>query len=353
MKEGRSIQELAIELQEQRSSMRDFKAPTNKIVHNNDGSFDLLDANGITTPDRHFGANNLFTQQLTGWADIPKKYADRMAAEAPELLSRNVNHWLQKTNETRLVRTLRGNGRAFLSHRYRVIDNIDVIQSVLPVFAEHGITSVSQEVTDNHLYIKAVNTRKTVEVKRGDKVQFGVVVSNSEVGLGAVHVDPLVYTLACLNGAIIADAGLRKFHIGRRLQELDESMEVFQDETIEADNKAFFLKLRDVVTASFDEIQMNDVLKSIEEGTKRKIGDGRFLQEVVEITSKKYGLNSMESEGILRKLIEGRDLTQWGLSSAITLYAQQVPSYERATDLEKLGGAIATLPEQEWEEIAY
>jgi len=108
--------------------------------------------------------------------------------------------------------------------------------------------------------------RRTTEVRKGDRVQFGVVVSNSEVGLGAVHVDPLVFVLACLNGAVVTDAGLRKFHIGRRLQELDEAVEVFQDDTVLADNRAFFLKLRDVVNAAFDETQMTDLLTAIEAG---------------------------------------------------------------------------------------
>lgn len=345
MKEGLSLQDLAIELQNQRASMRDFKAPTNQLSYDQDSMLHMGDEN-------HFTANNLFMRQLTAWADIPKKYVDRMQSDAPDLLSRNLNHWLKKNNETRLVRTIAGTARAFLSHRYRIIDNIDVVESVLPVFAEHQITTVSQQVTENHLYLKAVNTRKTFEIKRGDAVQFGVVVSNSEVGLGAVHVDPLVYRLVCDNGAIMADAGLRKFHIGRRLQELDESMEVFKDETIEADNKAFFLKLRDVVTAAFDETQMMDVMKSIEEGTNRKLGEGRFLEEVVEVTSTRYGLNGLESEGILRRLIEGRDLTQWGLANAVTNLANSTSDYERATDLERLGGTIMTLPEKEWEEIA-
>lgn len=352
MREGRTLQELAVELDRQRKSMRDFKAPTSLMSMDPEGGIGLLDANGMIPSGNTFRTNDLFLRQMTGWAEIPKKYVDRMAAEAPELLARNINHWLQQNNETRLVRTMDNSARAFLSHRYRIIDNIDVVEAVLPIFAERGITTVSQEVTDSHIYLKAVNTRKTVEIKRGDKVQFGVVISNSEVGLGAVHVDPLVYTLACLNGAIIADAGLRKFHIGRRMQELDETAEVFKDDTVAADNKAFYLKLRDVTEAAFDEAHMGEVLQAIEAGQDRKIGDGKRLEEVIEVTSEKYGLNDHESDGVLRRLIEGHDLTQWGLSSAITLFAQQVKTYERATELEKLGGTIAVLPEPEWREIA-
>ena len=344
MKEGRSLVELAEELTRQRQSMRDFKAPTKKLALESD--------NSLTIGKEIFHTNHLFLNQLAGWAGIPKKYFDRMQAEAPQLLARNVNHWLEAQSETRLVRTMDHTARAFLSHRYRCIDNVDIVETVLPVFEEYGIASVSQEVTLNHLYLKAVNERRTVDLKVGEKVQFGVCISNSEVGLGAVHVDPLVLTLSCLNGAVIADSGLRKFHIGRRVEQLEESFEVFQDDTVLADNKAFFLKLRDVVKAALDEATMTEIVDAINEGAQRRIGDGKNLEEVVEITSSKYGLSQLEADGVLRRLIDGRQMNQWGLSSAITAMAQTVDSYERSTDLEKLGGEILTLPETEWRELA-
>lgn len=353
MKTGQSLQELGQELERQRAAARDFKAPTNRLTYDADGRLGLLDQNGMLSTDRQFGTNPLFRSQLATWAGIPKKYVDLMAAEAPELLAQNLNHWLQAGGETRLVRTLDGQARAFLSHRYRVLDNVDVVGAVLPTLAERGVEFVSQAVTPDHLYLKAVSRKKTFEVRKGDKVQFGVVVSNSEVGLGAVHVDPLVYTLTCLNGATIAAAGLRKFHIGRKAEELEESVEVFQDDTRAADDKAFFLKLRDVVTAALDEAQMTEVLAAVSAGATRRLGQGRKIEEVVEVTAKRFALNETEADGVLRRLIDGADLTQWGLSSALTLYAQDDKlTYERATELERAGGAVAVMDEETWAEVA-
>ena len=69
-----------------------------------------------------------------------------------------------------------------------------------PLFAGiEDVEIVSSEVTEAKLYLKIVNHR--VEAKCiGDIVQAGVVISNSEIGLGAVAFFPLVYTLACTNG---------------------------------------------------------------------------------------------------------------------------------------------------------
>ncbi|HLZ07946.1 MAG TPA: DUF932 domain-containing protein, partial [Chloroflexota bacterium] len=90
---------------------------------------------------------------------------------------------------------------------------------------------------------------------------------------------------------------------------------------------------------------------AVAEGATRRLGT-RKLEEVVEVVGKKHGLNETEEDGILRHLIDGGDLTQWGLANAITAYSQAVPSYERATELEKVGGNVMTLDESQWKEVA-
>ena len=70
-------------------------------------------------------------------------------------------------------------------------------------------------MTENRLYLKIVNHRLEMEVVPGDYVQAGVVISNSEVGLGSVSVQPLVYRLLCINGMVVNDMGERKNHVGR------------------------------------------------------------------------------------------------------------------------------------------
>jgi uncharacterized protein DUF932 len=348
MKQGQTLPELAQELQRQALATRDFKLPTKLLNFEADQSVRFK----VGDRTEQFTSTPLFIEQLaTKWAGIPKKYVDKMATDAPELLAQNVNHWLEADSEPRLVRTLDGSARAFLSPRYRVIDNAGVVAAILPTFQRHSIVTMSAAVTEARLWLKGVNQKRTVEVRKGDAVQFGVAISNSEVGLGAVRVDPLIYRLVCTNGAIVPDSGMRKFHIGRKLDELDESHEVFRDETRQADDKAFFLKLRDVVEAAFDEVAMADVFKAVQEGTTRRIGTGKKLEDVVELTGKRYGFHETEAEGVLRALIDGGDLTQYGLANAVTAYSQSIEKYERATELEKAGGALLTLTESEWKEV--
>jgi hypothetical protein len=59
------------------------------------------------------------------------------------------------------------------------------------------------------------------------------------------------------------------------------------------------------------------------------------------------------SGGILDMLSKKYDPTQWGLANAITEYAQaDVLSYEDATTLERVGGAVLELPAEKWDLIA-
>ena len=63
---------------------------------------------------------------------------------------------------------------------------------------------------------------------------------------------PLLFRLVCSNGLIAADRSLRKT-TWDALGAEDERIQVYQDDTLRADDKAFFLKVRDVVQAAVSE----------------------------------------------------------------------------------------------------
>jgi hypothetical protein len=118
----------------------------------------------------------------------------------------NVDTWLHHEPELRMVRTLDGQARAFLSDRYRRLDNYDLREHVLPMLQRlPDARFESTELTPTRLYLKVVTPRVQIEIQPGDIVQAGVVISNSEVGQGTLSVQPLVYRLICRNGLIAAD----------------------------------------------------------------------------------------------------------------------------------------------------
>ena len=181
-------------------------------------------------------------------------------------------------------------------------------------------------------------------------MQSGIVISNSEVGHGAVAVYPLVYRLVCSNGMIAADAGQRKYHVGRSM-EADMNFEVFRDDTVAADDKAFMLKLRDIVKAATDEARFHQIVSRMRDATEVKITGVNDIPKVVELAVSEYGVNKTETNGVLRHLIEGGELSLFGISSAVTRYSQDVESYDRATDLEVIGWNLLGMSSMMWHRI--
>jgi hypothetical protein len=54
---------------------------------------------------------------------------------------------------------------------------------------------------------------------------------------------------------------------------------------------------------------------------------------------------------VLHHLSRGRDFTRYGLQAAITRASADIAEYERATELERLGGRIILLPPSEWDAL--
>ena len=156
MKQGiKTVKKLYDELERQRSARQDILASTKSIKFNSDsrGSIVSVDAGDKLLP---FAVSDLAHAQIADRLNIPKKYYDRMRAENPALLDANVNAWLINEPETRMLRTLDGRLRAFLSNRYRRLDNLELLDHVLPVIAQmKGCEIISCDVTETHLYLKA------------------------------------------------------------------------------------------------------------------------------------------------------------------------------------------------------
>lgn len=178
----------------------------------------------------------------------------------------------------------------------------------MPIISEmQGARIESCELTDTRMYIKVVNERIQTEVVPGDIVQAGILISNSEVGMGSVSVKPLIYRLVCTNG-MVADVGVGKRHVGRINESVDGDFGIFRDETIEADDRAFLMKIEDTVRAAVDEARFNALVQKLRDAKEAPILPAA-APKVVELAAKEFNIRQNESEGILGHLIAGGDLS--------------------------------------------
>lgn len=344
MQTGLNLTELAAKLTAQQGEKKDFIADTRDlsvVVENdvprlqlaNQGTFDIR-------PVAH--------NQLAEYTKVPARYYDRMATEAPDLLAQNVNLWLGRHKpERRMVRTLKSIGaRAFLSDKFQRIENFEMAETTLQVLSEFPqVQVVSSEATERRLYIQFVIPTIQAEVKVGDVVQAGGVISNSEIGLGAASVAGMIWRLWCLNGAK-SPTSFRKTHVGRRI-EGDEI--AWSEETVKSDDATVLLKIRDTVRQIVDETHFRAQVAKLSDYAGVKVtGDPA---RAVEVLAQKVGVNETEKGGLLRSLIEGGDLSAWGVINAVTAQAHHASSYDRAVEFEEAGGKLIELPKAEWREI--
>lgn len=352
MQTGKNLSDLAATVMAQADMRHDFLAATKAT------SVDVVDGKArlVVENEGSYRLNETAMSQIGEWAGVPAKYAARMAAEAPELMAQNFNHWLHSADDSRMVRTWRNGShiaRAFLSDRFRRIDNDLVLGTIVETLGaiEEQVGRIelrSMEVTERRLYIQAVFPRLEGEVGKGDVVQAGVSITNSEIGYGAFSVSPLVFRLVCLNGLIMPDGRLRANHVGRRL---DAEAITYQSDTIMADNRALSLKARDTILAAASEATLTSHL-----GKLRALTEGEQIArpvEAVRVLGNELGLTQERSNRVLESLIKGGDMSRWGVLNALTAQAHDTSlSYDDAYAFEQAGAKVLDLPRKEWVRIA-
>jgi len=369
MKTGRTLQQLAAEVERQTEAKRDLIAPVSAVSVDVDHLPEQLSPQGevvrpeVIVPrldlkgDGAFGIGEIAHHQIATDTSIPIPFYDRLRADYPALWARTVNTLIPAIpaprgalSARRMVRTLDGKARAWLSDSYRPLDNYELLGSALPVFGEYGdrLRFASMELTERRMYLKVISTELEAEIKtlaRGDVVRGGVVISNSEIRFGRLVVAPFTEILACTNGAIHMNFGTGKRHVGRRAVagiEESEAFELFADDTRKKDDEAFFLKMRDLIRATLTPELFGRVVNTMREAAGVKMEGS--VERGIEVMAKRFQLTDGERGSILRHLIEGGNLSQYGLHNAVTRTAQDAETYDRATELETLGGELLSMP---------
>jgi hypothetical protein len=288
--------------------------------------------------------------QISTDLGIPKRYFDRMKVEAPDLYRTNVQHWLWNDPKRRMIRSLRNGqdayqGRAWLSDRYRRLDNIEISRKLLPEFERLSTEAEfhNASISDERFYLRATFPRMTRDVKVGQAVSWGVQIRNSEVGAATFAIESFMLVLACKNGMVVAKV-LNARHIGKRLDD------VLSDEAVKADDHAFWLAARDTLRASIDESAFDAAIDTL-----RATTEGEKIVSPIQATKRlanTFSLSEEETETVLLNLSVGGDMTRWGALNAVTATAHSVESFDRGVELEEIGWNIANLPLRDWEKIA-
>jgi hypothetical protein len=314
---------------------------------------------------RSMPLNDHAHSQLAQHLGIPTTFYWKLAKDHPELLAQNVNALLadQPADEVRMVRTLDGKVRAFVSNTYEPLDNRDFLRAMLPLLnPQAGGTPVEWEsagLTDTQMFVKFTikNFERTLRV--GTVLAMGGLYGNSEVGVGKRKFAPFYKVLSCLNGAWFYRYGnvtTARRHVGARKPAYSDPRTWSITEVVERRRReqADFYDLSAAVRKALQPASLDKLTMPMVNAMRVEV---RHPAAAVEVVAQRMGLTQEDQAGVLPYFMDSRylgskDWSIWSLSNAITRYSQDVDSYDRATELEKVGGDIIALPQSEWRVIA-
>jgi len=306
----------------------------------------LFNSNGIIERMR---INDVAHLQISNKLNIPKRYYDNMT-KIPGLRSQNVNSWLMqgKDEKNYMIRTLDNNARAFLSDRFRPIDNHFILNAFIPVLENKEIQIVSSSLTEKKMYLQIVFPGIQADVEIGDTVQAGIIMTNSEVGCGAVDVSHIIWRLSCKNG-MIGKSVLNKYHVGRRVGNDIEDYNIFKDDTIKAELISFQKRLRDVLDYTISQSYLETKVAKMRKAVEDKINN---VQDTIKNVTDKYILSDLEESLIINNMINEGRANRWTLANSVTAMSHELLNQDRQYDIEKIGNDIVELNPNEWEVLS-
>ena len=378
MKRGMSLENLLTTVVEQNKMKRDFVANTKESIAMVDAP-DMpqkvalvLRKEGEAELER-FSISENCHRQIAGRLQIPLKYYFRLLEDHLDLVVTQVNALFQREPQTRLLRTLDGKARAFLSDKYKVLDNDQVLEQVLPPIVQGDIQSqmLSANISENNMYMKVLFTDDALAQDIGelarpsnhiggqnngqtrDIVRPGAIIKNSETGMGSMVTEGFFYRDYCLNGCVYGVSNIfstKRIHLGGKLV-ANGDFEVFSDETKRKQNELIIAEVTDTMKAltNPENVQkMGDALRATKEGAQV---ENAFA--AVDQLAKEVDIRDGEKESVIQNMLEDGDFTRWGMINAVTKVANtDAVDYERACELEQIGGSLIDLHTSQWNRIA-
>jgi hypothetical protein len=282
--------------------------------------------------DRSLTITNSCHDQIAERLEIPVKYYHKLLYEASDLLAENVNFWLKRIEKEYFLRCLGDSVRAFVSDRYRVIDHLDVLHCALNELQAHETEVEDCFLSETEMNLKVKSGKLKDFIRHKDDLMIGgLFLTNSETGHKALRIEPRLFRVQCSNGMIIEEFKTRQIHLGNGNEDSDELV---------------YLSIRRSIRELFE--RFGEIIQSLRETTEIKV---RNPKTVISNVVKHYGLSEAQKENILIAFGAEPEHDQFGIANALTRAAKSEESWEKSTELERIGGKLITLPVSEFKHL--
>jgi hypothetical protein len=332
-------------------------------------------------------AHEQFSQRLR----IDRRYYDRMNAEAPELLAQNLNWWLQKTPEDRLLRMLRPAAfdeaaqremqalgavlrlRGVLGKGYRTIDDADLVDAVVPEAIAKGLKLVDFSIDERRMHAKFANAPRTVaEIREAyaqkynltalqvaqhtrvdgkdiswvhEVLSSGITIRHSEIGFASIGCAFFQRILKCLND-LVDENSIAIRHVGGKHGAGDEDVRYLSDSTQLMENAAMLGRITDAIGKEMDDKQIfekaHKILAAKVEEVERpaEMPLFEFVGNIGANLGFTQGQTELLKEETVKSVAEEGGEVKFAFVQGITAVARQMTDYDARLDAERVGFAI-------------
>lgn len=372
-----TLTDLVAMLRDQQARKVDVVAPASAVT-SVDGQLHVrgvdavIDEDGVTPADGVYTPTAVCDEGLADKLGIPVAYLKRLRTARPDMYDANINGLLRgrrrrlAAGQTQviypadprsfLIRCFRGDeygsdhrvpgiARAFLSDRYAVVDNLDVLTAALDGIRDAGVevNIDGGDLTDRRMVLRVTcpqvqalapallaGYRSPFTGESGDEnplMWAGFQISNSETGGGAFTIVPRLVVQVCKNGMTITRDAMSKVHLGSRL---DTGVVRWAEDTQQAAVALVKKQTRDAVQTFLSTDYLNQTIADLQ----ARSGETVETPEQVRTLVKALRYTDTDLDGILGHFIRGGQTTRGGVVNAITAYAQDVTDGDLAHDLE-------------------
>lgn len=286
----------------------------------------------------NYTPTDLFHTQMAEKLGIPAKYYDRCMADAPEILEANINLWFAKdANIKYLLRTFHNDGsgvaRALLSNSFNILDNYDVLFTALKAIKDMGVNVkiTKAQVSDKRLYLHV--TCPEIEIQAdaflreylkhndaaGNGIISGLVIANSEVGLGTFEIRPRAVICKCNNGLVVKDESFKKVHLGTRM---DEGEIEWSARTKQKNYELIMSQTQDAVKKFLSPEYLGRMVEKISAAHSISL---QYPIDTIQHVCHELDITDKYKQDIIKYFVEDGDSKASGVFNAITRSAQDMP----------------------------
>ena len=275
---------------------------------------------------------------------IPTGYIKKLSRGTQwerDLASNILNEHSKYTDRKKvLVRTVDNEVRGILSDHYRRLDTSVIYSTFFNECNKYGAKAISAHIDATRTYCETIFPKViSIPTEKNGTVHmvFGLRISNSDFGDGALQLQSYNMQVVCLNG-MTRDNMLRQIHLGRQLP---DNLSLSEN-TYRLDTETQASLISDLVNNSFNPKNIERQAKIIQMASEREVDLSKEVKNL-----KGSGLFKNEIEDIEEVLISNRksdgvqgDGTLWKFSQAMTAVARNQENKRRQREIEEISGRL-------------